>query len=75
MIGVEDEKLVFRGKEAPVTAQQTMVKSIAQQQVLIKKDGKAKWEKQGLLMVEAREEKLATTSVSYYIDMINRGLL
>ncbi|MGM0835300.1 MAG: DUF58 domain-containing protein [Bacillota bacterium] len=75
MIGVEDDMLVSRGKAAPVYAQQTMVKSIAQQQMLIKKDGKAKWEKQGLLMVEAREEKLATTAVSYYIDMINRGLL
>jgi uncharacterized protein (DUF58 family) len=75
MIGVEDDMLVGRGKEEPVNAQQTMVKSIAQQQILIKKDGKVKWEKQGLLMVEAREEKLATTAVSYYIDMINRGLL
>lgn len=75
MIGVEDDMLVSRVKEAPVNALQTMVKSIAQQQILIKKDGKAKWEKQGLLMVEAREEKLATTAVSYYIDMINRGLL
>jgi uncharacterized protein (DUF58 family) len=75
MIGVEDDMLVSRGKEEPVNAQQTMVKSIAQQQILIKKDGRVKWEKQGLLMVEAREEKLATTAVSYYIDMINRGLL
>lgn len=75
MIGVEDDMLVSRSKEAVVNAQQTMVKSIAQQQLLIKKDGKAKWEKQGLLMVEAKEEKLATTAVSYYIDMINRGLL
>ncbi|MCA1319425.1 DUF58 domain-containing protein [Bacillus tianshenii] len=75
MIGIEDEMLVKRGRETPVNAQQTMVKSIAQQQILIKKEGKAKWEKQGLLMVEAREEKLATTAVSYYIDMINRGLL
>ncbi len=75
MIGVEDEILRKRGKEAPLTYQQAMVKSMAQQQIMIKRHEKAKWEKQGLLMVEAREEKLATAAVSYYIDMINRGLL
>lgn len=51
-----------------------MIKSIAQQQMLLKR-GKAKWENQGLLMIEADEEKLAVAAVSYYIDMMNRNLL
>ncbi len=75
MIGVEDEALLSRGKMEPENVQQAMIKSMAQQQIMVKKREKIKWEKQGLLMVEAREEKLATAAVSYYIDMINRGLL
>ncbi|MCA1064155.1 DUF58 domain-containing protein [Rossellomorea sp. AcN35-11] len=74
-IGIEDETLVTRMKTPPVDVQQAMMKSMAQKQMLVKKREKAKWEKQGLLMVEAREEKLAATAVSYYIDLMNRGLL
>lgn len=75
MIGVEDETLVTRAKATANNLEETMVKSIAQQQLLIKKREKSKWEKQGLLMMEAREERLATAAVSHYIDTINRGLL
>jgi len=75
MIGVEDQALLKRVKEVPETVQQAMVKSIAQQQVLIKKREKTKWEKQGLQMIEAREEKLAVTAVSHYIEIINQNLL
>ncbi|MBS4176834.1 DUF58 domain-containing protein [Bacillus sp. FJAT-49731] len=75
MIGIEDVTLLKRTKEEPVTVQKAMVKSIAQQQMLLKKREKSKWEKHGLLMIEAREEKLATAAVSYYIDMMNRNLL
>ncbi len=74
-IGIEDETLLKNLKSEPVDVQSAMVKSMAQNQALVKKREKAKWEKNGLLMVEAREEKLATTAVSYYIDMMNRGLL
>ncbi|WP_235576045.1 DUF58 domain-containing protein [Rossellomorea vietnamensis] len=75
MIGIEDELLVKRIKSEPVDEIQAMMKSMAQKQMLVKKREKSKWEKQGLLMVEAREEKLATTAVSYYIDLMNRGLV
>ncbi|WP_237389635.1 DUF58 domain-containing protein [Bacillus sp. USDA818B3_A] len=75
MIGVEDETLVNRVKAMPETVQQAMVKSMAQQQVLIKKREKNKWEKRGLQLIEAREEKLAVTAVSHYIQMINQNLL
>jgi uncharacterized protein (DUF58 family) len=75
MIGIEDDRLVKQIKVEPVDEVQAMMKSMAQKQMLVKKREKAKWEKQGLLMVEAREEKLATTAVSYYIDMMNRGLV
>ncbi|WP_350448822.1 DUF58 domain-containing protein [Rossellomorea vietnamensis] len=75
MIGIEDEMLMKRIKSEPVDEIQAMMKSMAQKQMLVKKREKSKWEKQGLLMVEAREEKLATTAVSYYIDLMNRGLV
>ncbi|MEH7415368.1 DUF58 domain-containing protein [Neobacillus drentensis] len=75
MIGVEDQTLLKRIKEVPETVQQAMVKSIAQKQVIIKKRVKNKWEKQGLQMIEAREEKLAVTAVSHYIEIMNQNLL
>jgi uncharacterized protein (DUF58 family) len=75
MIGVEDQTLLTRVKEVPVTVEKALVKSIAQQQVIIKKREKNKWEKQGLQMIEAREEKLAVTAVSHYIEIMNQNLL
>lgn len=75
MIGVEDEILGKRAGAPVTTLEETMIKGVAQQQLLTKKREKAKWEKQGLLMLEAREERLATTAVSHYIDTMNRGLL
>ncbi|HHY73518.1 MAG TPA: DUF58 domain-containing protein [Bacillus bacterium] len=75
MIGIEDEMLLTKLKEEPQSLQKAMVKSMAQQEMLFKKREKMKWEKQGLLMVEAKEEKLAVTAVSHYFQMINRGLL
>ncbi|WP_335484698.1 DUF58 domain-containing protein [Bacillus sp. JJ1773] len=75
MIGLEDVTLLKTINTKPDQVQKAMIKSIAQQQMLIKKREKLKWEKQGLLMVEAVEEKLAVTAVSHYIDIINRNLL
>lgn len=75
MIGVEDETLNQRINEKPTTIQKAMLKSMAQQQMLVKKREKQKWENQGLMMIEAKEDKLAVTAVSYYIDIMNRNLL
>jgi uncharacterized protein (DUF58 family) len=75
MIGIEDQTLIKRVKEEPDTVQAAMMKSIAQQQILFKKREKNKWEKQGLVMIEAREEKLVITAVSHYIDILNQNLL
>lgn len=75
MIGIEDMTLLKRINEEPIDVQSAMLKSIAQQQFLMKKQEKFKWEKQGLQMIEAREEKLAVAAVSYYIDIINQHLL
>ncbi|WP_246145562.1 DUF58 domain-containing protein [Bacillus rubiinfantis] len=75
MVGVEDQTLVKRTKAAPVDVQAAMLKSIAQQQQVFKKREKHKWEKQGLQMIEAPEEKLAVTAVSHYIELINQNVL
>jgi uncharacterized protein (DUF58 family) len=75
MMGIEDQTLIKRIKAEPKDVQNAMLKSIAQQQMLIKKREKAKWEKQGLQMVEARVEKLAIAAVSHYIDIMNQNLL
>jgi len=75
MIGIEDQTLLKRVNEEPNTVQAVMRKSMAQQQILFKKREKKKWEKQGLVMIEAREEQLAITAVSQYIDIMNQNLL
>ncbi len=75
MIGIEDATLNKRIKERPTNVQTVMLKSMAQMQMLEKKRGKLKWEKQGLIMVEAKAENMAATAVSYYIDIMNRNLL
>ena len=69
------QTLLKRINEEPVDVRSAMVKSIAQQQILIKKREKIKWEKQGLQMIEAREDKLAVAAVSHYIDIMNRNLI
>ncbi|WP_413299276.1 DUF58 domain-containing protein [Bacillus sp. 1P10SD] len=75
MVGIEDETLLERRNEEPKDVHAAMVKSMAQQQLLFKKREKIKWEKQGLQMIEAPEEKLAITAVSQYIDIMNQNLL
>ena len=75
MIGVEDATLNQRINESPTNVQTAMLKSMAQQQMLVKKREKRKWENQGLMMVEAKEDKLASTAVSHYIEIMNRNLL
>ncbi|WP_404452169.1 DUF58 domain-containing protein [Virgibacillus necropolis] len=74
-IGIEDEMLFSTAKAEPVTRQKAIVKGIAQQQINTRKREKIKWEKQGLQLIEVREERLATAAVSHYIDIMNRGLL
>ncbi|WP_100011753.1 DUF58 domain-containing protein [Lentibacillus sediminis] len=75
MIGVEDEELLAKTRQQPDHAKSLMVKAMAQQQIQLKKRGKATWEKQGLSMVEAKEEHLATAAVSEYVRVMNEGLL
>ncbi len=75
MIGIEDELIKKKIRLQPIDIEHAMVKSIAQQQMLMTKREKVKWEKQGLQMLEAKEDKLATVAVSQYIDIMNRGLL
>lgn len=75
MIGIEDQTLIKTTKGEPRDVQSAMMKSIAQQQILVKKREKLKWEKQGLQLVEAREEQLAIAAVSHYIDIMNQNLL
>ena len=75
MIGIEDMAILQRINQEPVDVRSAMVKSIAQQQILVKKKEKSKWEMQGLQMIEAREDKLAVAAVSHYIDIMNRNLI
>ncbi|GIN70211.1 membrane protein [Bacillus sp. J14TS2] len=75
MIGIEDQQLVEKATMQPTYADIAMEKSIAQQEILFIQKEKNKWESQGLQMMEAKGEYLATIAVSYYIDIMNRHLL
>ncbi|MFC0526045.1 DUF58 domain-containing protein [Pontibacillus salicampi] len=75
MLGIEDHMTEAWTKEAPTNHKQAMIKSMAQKHTIEKKKELAKWEKQGLQMIETPEEKLATSAVSHYIDVMNKGLL
>lgn len=75
MIGIEDDELIQETNLRPDSVRLAMRKSMAQQQVQIKKRNKIRWEAQGLIMVEAKEEQLATVSVSRVIHWMNQGLL
>ncbi|HEX6922441.1 MAG TPA: DUF58 domain-containing protein [Bacillales bacterium] len=75
MIGIEDQALTARAKQAPENVQIAMMKSMAQQQIQVKKQRKNHWERQGLSIVEAKEERLATAAVSRYVHIMNQGLL
>ena len=75
MIGIEDNIVKQTVTLAPDSTQQAMVKSIAQKHIQLKKREKNKWEKQGLQMIEVEKERLATTAVSQYIEIMNQGLV
>ncbi|WP_010530893.1 DUF58 domain-containing protein [Lentibacillus jeotgali] len=75
LIGIEDKTLLAAARQEPDSSKIAMVKSVAQQQIGFKKQKKTYWEKQGLSMVEAKEERLVTAAVSHYIRIMNEGML
>ncbi len=75
LLTIEDELVAKRAKIDPDDVNLAMVKGVAQQQLIYKKRQKVKWEKRGFLMVEAKEERLATEAVSHYVQVMNQGLL
>lgn len=75
LISIKDEVIAKTIDAPPENVEKAMIKSIAQQFELKKKSEKRKWERAGLIVVEAKEERLATVAVSHFIDIMNRGLL
>ena len=75
MIGIEDELLMEKIKTYPETQVLAMEKTMAQKEAQFKKQQVLKWDNQGIIMLEAPEDKLAVTAVSHYINLLNRGLL
>ncbi|WP_188385321.1 DUF58 domain-containing protein [Ornithinibacillus halotolerans] len=75
LVTVEDELLRSRARQEPIDIKKAVIKGVAQQEIIHKKKQRIKWEKQGFLLVEAKEDRLATAAVSHYIQVINQGLL
>lgn len=75
LIGIEDEMLQAKVKVMPHTSIAAMHKTIAQKQMQWKKQQMFKWKNQGLVMLEAPEDRLAVTAVSHYMKELNRGAL
>ncbi|MCA0971300.1 DUF58 domain-containing protein [Halobacillus litoralis] len=75
MLGIEDQTTIQKGKQFPGTTKEAIVKSMAQKQQMDKTKEVRKWEKQGIQMIEAPEDRLAVTAVTRYIDILNQGLI
>lgn len=75
LTGIEDELLHKMISQKPSNAYQAMQKSVAQEQYLVFNRMKLVWGRQGITLLEAKEEKLAVTTISYYIDALNRGMI
>ncbi|MGP4039990.1 DUF58 domain-containing protein [Gracilibacillus sp. D59] len=75
LLGIKDRLLQEQIRMKPDSTLSAMEKSVAQKQYLDQKQVINKWEKHGLPMLEAPAERLAVTSVSHYIETLNRGLL
>lgn len=73
--GVENQWLQKNVQLATENAHHGMRKAVAQQQLLQKRQAMIRWQKQGLDIIEAKEEQLAVSAVAYYIDQLNRGTL
>ncbi|MGN8647170.1 DUF58 domain-containing protein [Gracilibacillus sp. HCP3S3_G5_1] len=75
MLGIEDRLLQEQIKMQPDSVLTAMEKSVAQKQYIDQKQVINKWEKHGLPMLEAPADRLAVTSISHYIEALNRGML
>lgn len=75
IIGIENEQLQYKQDCYPHSVQQAMEKAIAQKANLFKTKQIRKWGQQGFIILEAPEDRLAVTAISFYIDQLNRGVL
>ncbi|MBM7542085.1 DUF58 domain-containing protein [Amphibacillus cookii] len=75
VMGIEDEWVKKTVQLQVGSLNEAMRKTIAQGKVVWKKREMIKWNKQGLDLIEAEEEQLAVSAISYYIDQLNRSAL
>lgn len=74
-LGIKDQWKQQTIDQIPETVHQAMRKSVAQQMELSNRKNMIKWKNLGLDLIETKADDLAVTSVSYYIDQLNRGVL
>lgn len=74
-IGIKDEWKQINVELEPTTVNRAMRKTVAQQIELWNLREKIKWQNLGLDLIETKSDDLAVTTISYYIDRLNRGLL
>jgi uncharacterized protein (DUF58 family) len=75
LLGIADPMIAKWVKVSPEDTKLAMTKSAAQRQLLQKEEMKRNWERKGLQLIEAPEEKLATVALSRYIEIMNRDVL
>ena len=74
-IGIKDEWKELNVELEPTTVNRAMRKTVAQQIELWNLREMIKWQNLGLDLIETKSGDLAVTTISYYIDRLNRGLL
>lgn len=75
LMSVADPLIAEWTQAVPQDTRTAMTKTMAQRNVLRRKNEMMRWERMGLQMVEVPEKQLASESLSRYIEIMNRGLL
>jgi len=75
ILGISDPQLKEWVGSDPKDSRQAMIISMAQKELLQKKQEIRRLDKIGIKAMEVPEEKLATEAISQYADIINRGVL
>lgn len=74
-LGIKDQWKQQTIEQEADSVYDAMRKSVAQQMDLTNRKAMIKWRSLGLDLIETKADDLAVTSVSYYIDQLNRGML
>ncbi|MBO8171549.1 MAG: DUF58 domain-containing protein [Bacillaceae bacterium] len=75
LLGIADSMVQQWARTEPEDTRTAMIKSTAQRYLMKRRRKMVKWDRLGLQMLEAPEDRLAPEALSRYIEVMNRGVL